>query len=132
MDYVQGLSYADNTFDFVHIRFLVLALREDQWPMTIKELARVTKPGGMIQMTELDINPLDTDCQPFHVVTIVHAVCEKKGQDPRIVLELERRLLDTKRVKVIQTEDGSCDTSQPDDGSDRETARKFHWDYVET
>lgn len=53
---VQGLSYADNTFDFVHIRFLVLALREDQWPMTIKELARVTKPGGMIQMTELDIN----------------------------------------------------------------------------
>lgn len=25
-------------------------------------------------------------------------------------------LLDTKRVKVIQTEDGSCDTSQPDDG----------------
>ncbi|KAG1523060.1 hypothetical protein G6F51_014556 [Rhizopus arrhizus] len=67
---VQGLSYADNTFDFVDIRFLVLALREDQWPMTIKELARVTKPGGMIQMTELDINPLDTDCQPFHVVTI--------------------------------------------------------------
>lgn len=52
---VQGLPYADNTFDLVHIRFLVLALREDQWPMAIQELVRVTKPGGMIQLIELDI-----------------------------------------------------------------------------
>ncbi|KAG1049523.1 hypothetical protein G6F43_008153 [Rhizopus delemar] len=125
---VQGLPYADNTFDLVHIRFLVLALREDQWPMAIQELVRVTKPGGMIQLTELDLHPLNTDCEPFVVVeSAVHEVCKKKGQNPRIALEIERMLLETERVKVIQTDYRSCDMS-----SDTDTARKFRWDYFET
>ncbi|CEJ03075.1 hypothetical protein RMCBS344292_17065 [Rhizopus microsporus] len=50
---IKGLPYEDNTFDFVHMRFLVLALREDEWPMAIKELIRVTKPGGMVQISEI-------------------------------------------------------------------------------
>ncbi|KAG1042410.1 hypothetical protein G6F43_011913 [Rhizopus delemar] len=50
----QKLPYADNTFDFVHMRLLVAALREDEWPMAIGELVRVTKSGGMIQLTETE------------------------------------------------------------------------------
>ncbi|KAG1226582.1 hypothetical protein G6F67_008918 [Rhizopus microsporus] len=50
---IKGLPYEDNTFDFVHMRFFVLALREDEWPMAIKELIRVTKPGGMVQISEI-------------------------------------------------------------------------------
>jgi ubiquinone/menaquinone biosynthesis C-methylase UbiE len=34
------------------MRFFVLALREGEWPTAIRELIRVTKPGGMIQISE--------------------------------------------------------------------------------
>lgn len=51
---VEGLSYQDNTFDFVYMRFLVLGLREEEWPVAIREMLRVTKPGGMIQLLEVD------------------------------------------------------------------------------
>lgn len=52
---VKGLPYEDNSFDFVHMRLLVLALREEEWPTAISELIRVTKPGGMIQLLEMDL-----------------------------------------------------------------------------
>ncbi len=52
---VEGLNYPDNTFDFVHMRLFILALREVEWPIAIKEILRVTKPGGMIQLLEFDL-----------------------------------------------------------------------------
>lgn len=51
---VKGLPYPDNTFDFVHMRFFVLALRIDEWPLAVKEVIRVTKPGGFIQLSDVD------------------------------------------------------------------------------
>ncbi|KAG1027332.1 hypothetical protein G6F26_003520 [Rhizopus arrhizus] len=52
---IIGLPYPDNTFDFVNLRFFIFALREEEWPRVIKEIIRVTKPGGMLQLTESDI-----------------------------------------------------------------------------
>lgn len=52
---LEGLNYPDNTFDFVHMRLFILALREIEWPIAIKEILRVTKPGGMIQLLEFDL-----------------------------------------------------------------------------
>lgn len=49
---VEGLPYEDHTFDFVHMRLLVLSLREEEWPLAIKEAVRVTKPGGYLQFVE--------------------------------------------------------------------------------
>lgn len=37
------------------MRLLVLALREEEWPTAISELIRVAKPGGMIQLLEMDL-----------------------------------------------------------------------------
>lgn len=51
---IEKLPYADNTFDFVHMRFFVYALRKEEWPMALKEIIRVVKPGGMIQTTEFE------------------------------------------------------------------------------
>jgi ubiquinone/menaquinone biosynthesis C-methylase UbiE len=53
---LEGLTeYPDNTFDFVHMRLFILALREVEWPVAIKDILRVTKPGGMIQLLEFDL-----------------------------------------------------------------------------
>lgn len=51
---VESLDFPDNTFDFVHMRLFVLALRETEWPIALKEALRVIKPGGVIQLTEID------------------------------------------------------------------------------
>lgn len=51
---LEGLPYPDNTFDFVHMRLFVFGLREIEWPKAIKEVLRVTKPGGFIQFIESD------------------------------------------------------------------------------
>jgi ubiquinone/menaquinone biosynthesis C-methylase UbiE len=50
----KRLPYEDNTFDLVHMRLFIAALREDEWPAAINEVLRVTKPGGMVQLMEYD------------------------------------------------------------------------------
>ncbi|RUS22415.1 hypothetical protein BC937DRAFT_89302 [Endogone sp. FLAS-F59071] len=51
---LNGLDVADNSFDFVHIRALILGIRAEAWPYLIKECFRVCKPGGWIQVLECD------------------------------------------------------------------------------
>ncbi|KAJ3089315.1 hypothetical protein HK100_007801, partial [Physocladia obscura] len=52
---LEILPYEDNTFDFVHERLLVLGIPREKFPDVIKELIRVTKPGGWIELVEMDI-----------------------------------------------------------------------------
>jgi ubiquinone/menaquinone biosynthesis C-methylase UbiE len=51
-DVLQGLPFADNTFDFVHQRLLFLAVPLMAWPALVKELVRVTAPGGWVELLE--------------------------------------------------------------------------------
>lgn len=80
---LEGLPYPDNTFDLVHLRLLVLALRYDEWPGVIKELLRVTKPGGLIQMMEPDYRVTEHDDTFCKVVSgCKHIV---KQRDDRVI-----------------------------------------------
>ena len=49
---LEGLPYPDASFDFVHQRLLITAIPRDRWPGVIQELARVTRPGGWIELAE--------------------------------------------------------------------------------
>ncbi|KAF9921615.1 hypothetical protein FBU30_008316 [Linnemannia zychae] len=46
------LSFPNHYFDFVYQRFLYLGLTVDDWPVALKELRRVMKPGGWIELFE--------------------------------------------------------------------------------
>lgn len=59
---LDGLPYEDNTFDFVHMRQLVVALRSNEWLTVIQEIYRVLKPGGLIQLVESDFT-VRSNCQ---------------------------------------------------------------------
>ncbi|KAI9322160.1 S-adenosyl-L-methionine-dependent methyltransferase [Dichotomocladium elegans] len=86
---LDGLPYPDNTFDFVHMRQLIVALRGTEWPMVLCEIYRVLKPGGLVQLVESDFT--------------VH-----RGQDPFIASKLETLLGEAQfadiqqQVRVIQ------------------------------
>lgn len=50
---MEGLPFADASFDFVHMRLLVMALPHDRWPFVTNELIRVTRPGGWVESVEV-------------------------------------------------------------------------------
>jgi SAM-dependent methyltransferase len=49
---LDGLPFPDASFDFVHMRLMVLALPADRWPFVVRELVRVTRPGGWVESVE--------------------------------------------------------------------------------
>ena len=51
-DVLKGLPFADASFDFTHQRALLGAIPEQGWPGVARELARVTRPGGWVQLVE--------------------------------------------------------------------------------
>ncbi|KAF8491768.1 hypothetical protein JB92DRAFT_2819270 [Gautieria morchelliformis] len=42
-----------NSFDLVHQRLLITALRRREWPVALSEIFRVLKPGGWAQLGEI-------------------------------------------------------------------------------
>lgn len=54
MNVLDPLDFPDNSFDFVNARFMVGFMPPPAWPRLIKECMRITRPGGIIRMTECD------------------------------------------------------------------------------
>jgi len=51
MNLLKPLDFPDNSFDLTNVRF-VNFLPATTWPQFVRELARVTRPGGYIRLTE--------------------------------------------------------------------------------
>ncbi len=49
---LEGLSFNDGAFDFVHMRLLFTAIPHDRWPFVVSELARVTRRGGWVELVD--------------------------------------------------------------------------------
>lgn len=52
-DILQGLPFPDQQFDFAHQRLLVFAIPAPRWPDVVRELVRVTRPQGWIELLEV-------------------------------------------------------------------------------
>ena len=52
---LEGLPFPDASFDFTHQRLLITAIPQDRWPSVIAELARVTRPGGWVELAECGV-----------------------------------------------------------------------------
>jgi hypothetical protein len=55
-DVTKGLNFPAMSFDFVHQRLLVAALRAEDWPKAVAELVRLTRPGGWTELVEGDFS----------------------------------------------------------------------------
>ncbi|KAJ1569958.1 hypothetical protein HK096_008540, partial [Nowakowskiella sp. JEL0078] len=51
---LEKLPFTDNYFDAVFQRFLTVGITKDKWDHVIKELLRVTKPCGFIELVEYE------------------------------------------------------------------------------
>ncbi|KAJ3024803.1 UNVERIFIED_CONTAM: hypothetical protein HDU68_007769 [Siphonaria sp. JEL0065] len=78
---LERLPYEDNTFDYVHQRLLVLGIPKDKWTSVIKEIIRVTKPGGWIELVEVDSEFYDIGPASNALFNPMFSVLEKRGLD---------------------------------------------------
>lgn len=49
---LEGLPFANATFDYAHQRLLFAAIPRPSWPQAVAELARVTRPQGWVELIE--------------------------------------------------------------------------------
>lgn len=49
---LNGMPYGRDSFDFVHQRLMVMSIPTYKWPQAIRELLRVTRPDGWIELVE--------------------------------------------------------------------------------
>uniref|UniRef100_UPI0035E41E63 class I SAM-dependent methyltransferase n=1 Tax=Thermogemmatispora sp. TaxID=1968838 RepID=UPI0035E41E63 len=49
---LEGLPFPDEQFTYTHQRLLVAAIPAQAWPGVVRELVRVTRPGGWIDWLE--------------------------------------------------------------------------------
>ncbi|KAG1170120.1 hypothetical protein G6F70_007919 [Rhizopus microsporus] len=121
---VKGLPYPDNTFDFVHMRFFVLALRIDEWPLAVKEVIRVTKPGGFIQLSDVDGKlPKETSVAYYKLMSAIQTACNSRGQNAEMGKELDNLVRENDNVKIVQADYRAYENTA--------AAKKFVWDIVE-
>lgn len=52
MDVTQPLDFPDNTFDLINGRIFTGFLSTQQWPLLLRECFRITRPGGILRLTE--------------------------------------------------------------------------------
>ncbi|KAG0174478.1 hypothetical protein DFQ28_006453 [Apophysomyces sp. BC1034] len=99
---LERLDFPDNSFDLVHMRLFVLALREDEWPGAVREAFRLVKPGGVLHLMEYDILVNGNEIVRKGMQA-VQDTCRDRGQDPNIALQIER-LASEAGGKVVQTD----------------------------
>lgn len=51
----QPLPFPSNHFDFIFQRMVVLGLMRDEWNTALKQYMDAVKPGGWIELTEVNI-----------------------------------------------------------------------------
>ncbi|KAJ3747161.1 hypothetical protein DFH05DRAFT_1392853, partial [Lentinula detonsa] len=54
-NFLEGLPFPNEEFDFVHIKRISLGVPEDKWDFLFEEISRVMKPGAAFEMIEEDL-----------------------------------------------------------------------------
>ena len=82
---LERLPFADNSFDYVHMRLLFLAIPQDKWPAVVREAIRVARPGEWIELVEtLVTTPDNPGLSPAtaHMIGWIHQLLRMRGINP--------------------------------------------------
>lgn len=102
---LEGLPFPDNTFDFVHQRLLLWAIPAQAWSPLIKEMLRVSTPGGCIEIVEGNgITFTNTGPALSEILEGVKLLAKRRGIDPTIPARLEVYLRQQGCVNVEKQE----------------------------
>ncbi|KAI1089369.1 S-adenosyl-L-methionine-dependent methyltransferase [Rostrohypoxylon terebratum] len=110
-DCTQPWTWSENSFDFVHIRYLFGAIAD--WDELLRQAYRVTRPGGWVQSCEADVNirsdddsiPSDSPYKTFWNM-LYHESQEKLGVTLQpIDDDVQRKALERAGFECIEVHD---------------------------
>ena len=99
---LKELPFPDMTFDFVHQRFLHMALPVNSWNHAVQELVRVTRSGGWIELTESDLLMQNPGPAIRQLTEWGFDLARTRGIDPRVSSNIGN-FLQAARLTNIQT-----------------------------
>ncbi|KAF9418763.1 hypothetical protein BGZ94_009609 [Podila epigama] len=96
---LNRLAFPEHYFDFCFQRFLYLGLTVDDWPVALKELHRVLKPGGWIELFEPSMRVHRAGPRTRDVMRwISRLLQEERGLDFDFAGERMQRLCESKEI----------------------------------
>ena len=81
-DLLQPLPFPDATFDYVHQQCMFEDLPAQQWPRLLRELARITRPGGWVECVEPAEEIFDAGPGYRRLGAWTAHMCRERGLDP--------------------------------------------------
>lgn len=89
------LPFADNSFDYTQQSQVLLVYNRENWKKKLLDLKRVTKPGGIIRLLEVDLYPQKLGEKGGLWRDQVHQLIDKAADIPtRVPCHLEQVLAD--------------------------------------
>lgn len=79
MDMTKPLDFSDDAFDLVNARFLTAVLLREAWPHVLKEFLRITRPGGILRLTEFDLFGYTTSPAYEQLMTVISLAMHRAG-----------------------------------------------------
>ncbi|KAI8799579.1 S-adenosyl-L-methionine-dependent methyltransferase [Cladochytrium replicatum] len=131
-DVLQTLPFDDETFDYIHQQNMFAAIPASQWPTVLAEFFRILKPGGYIDLVELEVPDFPNDtpsprCAEFisGVLSIFSArgINGRIGRDLKSLVESGRLYENIEAVEML----GPLGWTIP--GEPDEIGRLWAWDY---
>ncbi|CEI89233.1 hypothetical protein RMCBS344292_03599 [Rhizopus microsporus] len=98
----ERLPFQDDEFDFVKQRLVTASFTLDNWKSVLQELIRVTKPGGYIELIEIDFSTCNLGPKGSKLETDMLEAARRLGCEARIAAYLADAL------KALNLEDVNC------------------------
>nr|CAG8444985.1 10760_t:CDS:2 [Entrophospora candida] len=93
----SSLPFEDDTFDFIHFRFRTICYTIERWEnFVIKELVRILKPGGYLEIYDAEIN--------CNNMSPLHSEFYSRNLDPLMIRNLGNIMASSKLLEDIHHE----------------------------
>ncbi len=99
---LKELPFPDMTFDFVHQRFLHMALPVNSWNNVVQELVRITRSEGWVELVESDLIMHNAGPAIQKLTEWGFDVARTRGIDPRVSINIGN-FLNAAGLSNIQT-----------------------------
>ncbi|KAF0538380.1 S-adenosyl-L-methionine-dependent methyltransferase [Gigaspora margarita] len=93
---LEPLPFKDSTFDFIHVGFLASELPEKQFQTLVNELARTLKPGGYLEIMDVDFQGGNEGPSAQRLMSSLRSYYLSRDINPLITQKLEPIMKSTK------------------------------------
>jgi SAM-dependent methyltransferase len=78
---LDGLPFADDSFDFVHQRWMRVSIPVADWPGVVRQMVRVTRAGGFVELAEFRHLMEPAGPATARLFELLHLLAARRGLD---------------------------------------------------